>query len=189
MLSIRVAILVLCSAVASLAAVNAAEAPEALTQLPAHVAVDERFHVSAQPTAEAIVKLPSAGVRTVINLRPASETPDLDEKGVVEKAGMKYVSLPVAGAAGLTRDNVIAFDRAMADAEGKVLMHCASGNRVGAMMALRARWIQGRSADEALAIGRSSGLKGLEADVKALLQSDPPRSDAVSAPAARRPQE
>lgn len=171
-------------------AAGAAEAPaDALSQLPAHIALDSRLHVSAQPSAEALVKLPSAGVRTIINLRPASETPDLDEKSVVEKAGMKYHSLPVAGAAGLTRQNVAAFDRLLAEAgEGKVLMHCASGNRVGAMMALRARWIQGKSADEALAIGRGSGLKGLEGDVKTLLQAEASQPDAVSSASPYRPQ-
>ena len=86
---------------------SAGEAPaDALSQLPAHIALDQRFHVSAQPSAEALVKLPAAGVRTVINLRPPAETPDLDEKAVVEKAGMKYLSLPIAGAAGLTREEV-----------------------------------------------------------------------------------
>jgi len=190
MRNIRLPLMLLCSALAASAASPAEPNADILSQLPAHITVDERFHVSAQPTAEAIVKLPSAGVRTVINLRPASETPELDEKGIVEKAGMKYVSLPVAGAAGLTRENVVAFDQAMAAASGgKVLMHCASGNRVGAMMALRARWIQGKSADESLAIGRSSGLKGLEADVKALLQPEPSKVDVVSAPSGYRPQQ
>jgi len=173
-----------------LAPARAADATDdALAQLPSHIAVDSRFHVSAQPTAEALAKLPAAGVRTVINLRPASEAPGLDEKSVVEGAGMKYLSLPIAGVAGLTRDNVGAFDRLLADAgagDGKVLMHCASGNRVGAMMALRARWVQGKSVDEALAIGRGAGLKGLEADVKSLLQAESPQAaapapDAVSA--------
>jgi uncharacterized protein (TIGR01244 family) len=157
-------------------------AADALSQLPSHIAVDSRFHVSAQPTAEALVKLPAAGVRTVINLRPAGEAPHLDEKSVVEKAGMQYRSLPIDGAAGLTRDNVVAFDRLLTEArEGKVLLHCASGNRVGAMMALRARWIQGKSSEEALAIGRGSGLKGLEGDVKALLQAQGPAADVTSA--------
>jgi uncharacterized protein (TIGR01244 family) len=162
---------------------------DALSQLPLHVAVDSRFHVSAQPTAEALVNLPAAGVRTVINLRPASETPDLDEKSLVEKAGMKYHSLPIAGVAGLTRDNVATFDRLLAESqEGKVLLHCASGNRVGAMMALRARWVQGKSAEEALAIGKGAGLKGLEADVKTLLQAEAPAADVVSAPSPYRQQ-
>jgi uncharacterized protein (TIGR01244 family) len=184
------AIRLVCSllSVTAIAAWAAEAQVDALSQLPAHIAVDQRFHVSAQPSAEALVKLPASGVRTVINLRPASEVPELDEKSVVEKAGMKYLSLPIAGAAGLTRENVTAFDRLMADAgEGKVLMHCASGNRVGAMMALRARWIQGKSAEEALVIGKSSGLKGLEGDVRGLLQADVPQTDVVSAPSAYRP--
>jgi uncharacterized protein (TIGR01244 family) len=155
---------------------------DALSQLPSHIAVDSRLHVSAQPTAEALGKLPAAGVRTVINLRPATEAPDLDEKSVVEKAGMQYRSLPIAGSAGLTKDNVATFDRLLAEAkEGKVLLHCASGNRVGAMMALRARWVQGKSAEEALSIGKAAGLKGLETDVKALLQADVPAADVTTA--------
>jgi hypothetical protein len=48
------------------------------------------------------------------------------------------------------------------------------------MMALRARWLKGASAEEALVIGRKAGLKGLEADVVALLQADAPKTDAVS---------
>jgi uncharacterized protein (TIGR01244 family) len=170
-------------------AAGAETPPDALSQLPAHIAVDSRLHVSAQPTAEAFMNLPAAGVRTVINLRPAGETPDLDEKSIVEKAGMKYRALPIAGAAGLTRDNVALFDRILAETgEGKVLMHCGSGNRVGAMMALRAHWVQGKSAEEALVIGRSSGLKGLEGEVKSLLQSEAPQADAISAASPYRPQ-
>jgi uncharacterized protein (TIGR01244 family) len=140
------------------------------------------------------VRLPAAGVRTVINLRPASETPDLDEKSLVENAGMAYRWLPIAGSAGLTRENVSAFDRMLAESgEGRVLVHCASGNRVGAMMALRARWVQAKSPEEALAIGKGAGLKGLEGDVKALLQPEAPKvevpdSGVVSGASADRPQ-
>jgi uncharacterized protein (TIGR01244 family) len=190
MLAARLASVLLVLLAASTVGAAGAEAPaDALSQLPAHIAVDSRFHVSAQPSADAFMKLPAAGVRTVINLRPAGEAPGLDEKSLVEKAGMKYRALPIAGAADLTRDNVATFDRMLAEeGEGKVLMHCASGNRVGAMMALRARWVQGKSAEEALAIGRSSGLKGLEVDVNTLLQAEEPQADAVSAASPYRPQ-
>lgn len=146
-----------------------------LAALPGHIALDDRLHVSAQPSAEALKSLGAEGVRTVINLRPPAETPDLDEKAVVEAGGVTYRALPIAGAAGLTRANVEAFDQLLAEAkEGKVLMHCASGNRVGAMMALRARWLQGRSAEESLAIGRRSGLTGLAGDVKKLVDAESP---------------
>jgi len=43
-----------------------------------------------------------------------------------------------------------------------VLVHCMSGNRVGALFALRAFWLQGMSAVEALAVGRRYGLTKLE---------------------------
>src|SRR5699024_12708494 len=52
------------------------------------------------------------------------------------------------------------------------LVHCASGNRVGALMALRAAWVQGKSKEEALAIGRRWGLTKAEAAIdKRLSQS------------------
>ncbi len=157
---------------------------DVLATLPGHIAVDSRLHVSAQPSIEALTKLGSAGVRTVIDLRPDAETPDLDERAVVEKSGLIYRSLPVAGKAGLTRENVTAFDGLLSEAnEGKVLMHCASGNRVGALMALRARWLHGKSAEEAMAIGKASGLTGLAADVKALFDADTFSSVAPAVPA------
>jgi len=151
---------------------------DVLATLPNHIALDASTHVSGQPSAETLTKLHAAGVRTVINLRPDQETPALDERAIVEKSGVRYQSLPVGGRADLTRANVATFDRMLNESRpGIVLMHCASGNRVGAMMALRASWIQGKSADEALAIGKAAGLKGLAGDVQQLLGSP----DAASA--------
>jgi uncharacterized protein (TIGR01244 family) len=151
--------------------VRAAE-PDALSALPRHIKVDERLHVSGQPSAEALTKLGAAGIRTVIDLRPDAETPDLDERAVVEKSGVAYRSLPVSGTQDLTRENVAKFDQLLQEADaGKVLMHCGSGNRVGAIMALRAHWLQGKSAEEALAIGKGAGLTGLEGEVKVLLHN------------------
>jgi uncharacterized protein (TIGR01244 family) len=154
-------------------AVSAAET-DVLASLPGHTAIAARVHGSAQPSLEMLTKLGSTGVRTVINLRPDTETPDLDEKSVVEKSGLIYRSLPIAGKASLTRENVTAFDKMLAEAkEGEVLVHCASGNRVGAMMALRARWLLGKSPDEAMAIGKAAGLTGLAADVRSLVEAAP----------------
>jgi uncharacterized protein (TIGR01244 family) len=161
----------------------AAEA-DVLTSLPGHVAISPRLHASGQPSIEALTKLGSAGVRTVIDLRPDSETPDLDEKAVVEKSGLIYRSLPIAGKASLTRENVLAFDKLLAETkEDNVLLHCASGNRVGAMMALRASWLQGKSPEEAMAIGKAAGMTGLTADVKNLVEASPGSAGAAGAPA------
>lgn len=113
-----------------------------------------------------IERVRASGVRRVIDLTPDAETPDFDEAAAVRAAGLAYANLPLRGAADLTRENVRAFDALLRDAHQPVLVHCASGNRVGAMAALRAAWVEGRSGDEAVAIGRAWGLTGLEAEVR-----------------------
>jgi len=144
-----------------------------LAGLPRHVALNDHQHVSGQPSVEAIAKLKSAGITTLIDLRPDSETPDLDEKAVAEQSGLKYRSLPIASPADLTRENVTKFDQLLKDsAQEDVLLHCASGNRVGAMLALRAHWIEGKSTEESLAIGKAAGMTGMSDAVKARLEAD-----------------
>lgn len=146
----------------------------ALPELPKHVALNAHQHVSGQPTAAAIAQLRSSGITTVIDLRPDQETPDLDEKAEAEKAGLKYRNIAISGAADLTQENVQRFDQLLKEtASENVLIHCASGNRVGAMMALQARWLQGKSAEESLAIGKAAGLTGLAAEVQKLVEAPP----------------
>ncbi len=111
--------------------------------------------------------LAKAGIRNVVNLRPASETPDFDEASAVRAAGMDYESLPIASADDLNRANVDRFDALLKKQEGAPsLVHCASSNRVGALMALRAGWINGQSIDEAIAVGKQWGLASLEPVVR-----------------------
>jgi uncharacterized protein (TIGR01244 family) len=152
-------------------------AESALAGLPKHVTLDAHRHVSGQPSAEAITQLKAEGITAVIDLRPDAETPDLDEKSVAGKAGLKYRALPIAGAADLTRENVLRFDQLLKETSSEnVLIHCASGNRVGAMLALQARWLQGKSAEESLAIGKAAGLTGLANDVQKLVEAEPGQS-------------
>lgn len=152
-------------------ALSAAADKGVLAELPRHIELNERQHVSGQPSAETIAKLPSAGISVVIDLRPDSETPGLDKKSAVQSADMTYHALPIASPADLTPENVARFDSLLKETGDQgVLMHCASGNRVGAMLALRARWIEGKSADEALAIGKAAGLTSLAAAVEEKLQ-------------------
>lgn len=121
---------------------------------------------------EDIGHLKEAGIVHVINLAPHEETPDFDEAGAVQSAGINYSSLPIRGGADLTRENVVAFDRLLRSAKQPVLVHCASGNRAGAMAALRAAWLEGKSEEEAIAIGKAWGLKSLEPQVRERLESN-----------------
>ena len=107
----------------------------------------------------------------MIDLTPDAETPDFDEAAAVRAAGLLYSNLPLRGAVDLTRENVMTFDALVRDAERPVLVHCASGNRVGAMAALRAAWVDGKQVDEAIATGKAWGLKGLEEEVRRRIEA------------------
>ena len=86
---------------------------------------------------------------------------------------MAYANLPIRGPADLNRANVAAFDALLRDIDAPVLVHCASGNRVGAMAALRAAWVEGHTVEKAVEIGRAWGMKGLESAVRERLASEP----------------
>lgn len=108
-----------------------------------------------------------AGVRHVIDLTVDSETPDFDEAAAVRNAGMAYHNLPISGPGDLTPDNAARFDRLLSEvATAPTVVHCSTSNRVGALAALRAAWIQGLSVDAAVAEGKRWGLKGMEAAVR-----------------------
>ena len=128
------------------------------------------YFSGSQPTGEQLTALAGAGVKHVINLRPASETPKLDEASLVSGRGMNYYSLPVDGAAGLILNNVKALDQLFKQAgDEKVFLHCASGNRVGALMALRASLIYGEITDAAIVQGKAWGLTRLEPELRRLM--------------------
>lgn len=129
-----------------------------------------KLWVSGQPSAEQFAEAQRAGVQRIINLRPASEDPSRDEAAELAALSLPYTVLPIASAADLTRANVEALDRLLAEsAEQTTLLHCASGNRVGAMMSLRAAWLQGADPEAALAVGRAHGLTAMEPVVRQLL--------------------
>lgn len=123
-----------------------------------------------QPAPEEFADLAAAGVRHVVNLRPHSETPDINPEALVTGAGMQYHNLPIAGPADLSRESVDALDTLLQQiGDEAALVHCASSNRVGALMALRAAWLHGTEAQEALAIGEHWGLTKMRPIVEALL--------------------
>lgn len=130
----------------------------------------------ASSRSDDIARVRDAGIRQVIDLIPDAETPDFDEAAGVSAAGLAYSNLPLRGAAALTRENVIAFDALVRKAKRPVLVPCASGNYVGAMAALRAAWVEGKPAEEAIAIGKAWGLKGLQAELRRRIESGAPQS-------------
>ncbi len=143
-----------------------AEAPAAALQLPNLGHPRPGIHTAGDVGPDDVPAIAAAGIRHVIDLRPDGETPGFDEAEAMRAAGIRYDNLPIAGADDLSRERVAAFDRLLAEADGPLLVHCASSNRVGAMAALRAAWIEGKPVEEAIAEGRAWGLRSLEDAVR-----------------------
>ncbi len=121
-----------------------------------------------QPTFDQLKKANELGFKTVINLRTDREQPSpAQESSWVEELGMKYVHIPVAGAKGITLENAKALAVALLNPEDyPLIVHCKSGNRVGALFSLKAFYIDGKNTIEAVKIGEKAGLTSLESVVK-----------------------
>ncbi len=121
------------------------------------------LHAGGQPTPDDLARLRAIGVRSVINLRAPGEDCAFDEAAEAARLQLAYDALPVGGADDLTPRAVERFGALLdaARARGDVLVHCASGNRVGALVALHAA-ARGAPPADALALGRAAGLAALE---------------------------
>ncbi len=127
-----------------------------------------------QPDEGQLAELARLGYKTIVNLRtPGEQGQPEDEPQVVESHGMRYVSIPVGHGEGLSRENAEALGKVLADRDARpVVIHCGSGNRVGALIALEAAWVEGRPPEEAFELGEAAGLTRLAPQVKELLGLD-----------------
>lgn len=162
-LLLSIAMLLFCASAIAVGTVD----PKPLQALPNLSHHAPNFVAAGRIEANDIATLRQAGIEVVIDLSDSEETPDFDEAAAVSDAGMRYSNLPIDGANGLTRENVERFDRLVTAAgDAPTLIHCGSSNRVGALIALRAATLQGQSAEDAIALGKNWGLKGLEPAVR-----------------------
>ena len=127
---------------------------------------------AGQPDAAAFEVIADSGFVAIIDMRGSDEDRGLDdERATVESLGMDYVPFPITDRSEIDFDNAKELDAVLQGIDGPVLIHCGSGNRVGAMLALR-HSLNGASDDEALAYGRSAGLTGLEGLVRERLNEN-----------------
>lgn len=119
-------------------------------------------------------RIRAAGVKHVINLRTAEESAGFDEARIATGLGLDYHAIPIAGAQSLTKENAQKLDELLDQAGDELtLIHCASGNRVGALIAVREAWIKGQPTEAAIAEGKRWGLTSLEEAVRAALRDAP----------------
>ena len=115
-------------------------------------------------------RLRAAGIKHVISLRTAEDVQGFDEAGIAAGLGIDYHSIPIKGAQSLTKENAAALDALLIQiGDEPTLVHCASGNRVGGLIAVREAWIKGQSTEAAIAEGKRWGLTSLEGAVRTAL--------------------
>jgi uncharacterized protein (TIGR01244 family) len=119
--------------------------------------------------AGGVKELAEKGFATIIDLRTEKEG-TAEEKINVESAGMRYINIPVTGA-GINHEQLAAFTKTIEETQTPVLVHCASGNRVGALWTTY-RLSKGIDSIIAFEEGRTAGMKPfLEEKVRASCQT------------------
>jgi len=135
----------------------------------------------APETADGYLALAAAGYRTLIDLRPDVELAP-ETATWIGASGLAWVRIPIAGDADLNLGTARALAAALAPEGAPRVLACRTGNRSGALLAVRAFWLEGRSAEEALALGKAGGLTRLEPAVRQLLGLPPLQPPAPEPP-------
>lgn len=121
---------------------------------------------AGQPRAEDFRRLADAGYKSIIDLRHPAEDRGFDEAAVARDAGLRYENIPVTpptlGDAEFDRFRAVLMD----PANRPLLVHCASANRVGALLIPYLMLDEGRPVGVALELAKRAGLRSQElADV------------------------
>jgi protein tyrosine phosphatase (PTP) superfamily phosphohydrolase (DUF442 family) len=118
---------------------------------------------AGQPTEDQMRALAAAGYENFVSLRLPGENGAGWEEAFAGRQDLTFTRLPISGAEDLTLENVEELDRIL-DAAGDTptVLYCGSSNRVGAMLALRAHWLDGMDPGQALDLGRAAGMTRLE---------------------------
>jgi uncharacterized protein (TIGR01244 family) len=119
--------------------------------------------IAGQPTPMQFAQLAPLGFVTVINLRPGSEM-GFPEEALMRASGLKYVHIPFTPTT-LSDDDVTLFLGEMSarkPGDGKLLIHCSTGNRSAALWAIWEITHLHVPVEEAVKRARAAGLKSPE---------------------------
>jgi len=153
------AILAFCGAALATDRAPVGSLPESVDSslIPSYRRIRPDLATGGTPTEAGLSRLHDLGFRIVIDLRAKAEGTAAEEAAVTA-AGLRYVSVPVTPDT-FRREDVEAVAKVLDDFErGPVLLHCASGNRVGGMWTVL-QVLRGRAYADAEAEGRKIGLQ------------------------------
>ena len=112
--------------------------------------INENYYRGGQPEPDDYARLAALGIKTVINLRQSEID---EEQPLVERAGMKFYSIPMSASYPPTEATIHQFLEIVNDpANQPVFVHCEDGHiRTGVMTAVYRITHDGWTADQAYA--------------------------------------
>jgi uncharacterized protein (TIGR01244 family) len=126
--------------------------------------------IGSQPTEEALATLAAEGYTTVVTTRADDEI-DWDEQAVVESLGMRFVRIAMPSpVTDITDAQVMRLDSVLGSADGPVVLHCGSGNRVSGLWATWLAAERGFEPDEALRLAELAGMGSVRPAVERRLR-------------------
>ena len=128
-----------------------------------------------QPTEDQLEAMAADGLSFVLDLRAEGENRGFDEPAALESLDIPYLNLPVDAERLAQPETFERFIEAMQNLDGPALVHCASGNRVGALYYAYLVAGKGEDREEARARAKENGLRSeaLEKAVDRYLDSKP----------------
>jgi uncharacterized protein (TIGR01244 family) len=124
----------------------------------------------SQPSPATLQYLRDQGVTTVVSTRGLTEL-EWDERAQVESLGMRFVHIPMENPVlGISDAQVAAFDSVLTGQQGRVLLHCSSGNRVAGLWGAWLAERQGLEPAEALRLADLAGMTRVRPAVEQRLE-------------------
>ncbi|MDX2060671.1 MAG: hypothetical protein SFV24_22860 [Gemmatimonadales bacterium] len=135
---------------------------EALAGVPNAAQPLPQVVTGGQPAPAHFEALKRAGVEVVLDIRDPMEPRPFDEPALVRQLGMEYVNVSVTGGSldDGTMERILTVLRT--NAYRPVLLHCASGNRVGGPLIAHLMLDHGATQDDAIQTAMRSGLRGAD---------------------------
>lgn len=122
------------------------------------VFLEENVIGTGKLTEENIKNAKAEGVKTIVDLRSPQEGTG-EERVLVQKYGMNYFNVPVTPSS-LRKAQADVISHVLSDEANKpVIIHCSSGNRVGALWAVYLRYYKNLGVNEAIDEGIKKGLR------------------------------
>ncbi|CBL45411.1 Hypothetical protein HDN1F_18280 [gamma proteobacterium HdN1] len=122
------------------------------------------------PSQKILQDAHARGIKTIVSMCGPLEL--RGEKELVSALGMQFHNFPIVSLADLTETMARAFGELLNDtAAHPMFMHCISGNRVGALLAVKAFYLDSADIEQAIAVGRTAGLTAMEMDVRRWLMT------------------